>query len=253
MIENNFFKKSPEEELIDKFKLRRYPVDYGDNNAISYVSNIKENSDLQTNPDSLIRQTLKFLPENLINKRVIDIGCGEGRWSRLMAEKGAIVTGIDPSRKMIEFAKERSKKFNDKIELLQTNITDLANNNKKFDIAFSCYTFHNINNLNDIFQVLNKIIKYDGELLIATKLLDFNYSKNKILKKYYLPVKSKGHTIYTYGNELEDYEKSAKDNNFKLTESSLLEVEDSFTNKELNEQNIKIFNAVLKFGKIQIK
>lgn len=155
MIENNFFKKNPEEELINKFGLRKLPIEYNDNDAVNYISTIKENADLQTNPDNLIHQALKFLPENFINKQVIDIGCGEGRWDRLMAERGAVVIGIDASKKMIEFAKERSKKFNDKIELLQTNIADFIDNDKKFDLAFSCYTFNNINNLNDTFQILN--------------------------------------------------------------------------------------------------
>lgn len=253
MIENNFFKKNSEEELINKFGLRKLPIEYNDNNAVNYVSTIKENADLQTNPDNLIHQTLKFLPENLINKQVIDMGCGEGRWDRLMAERGAIVTGIDPSKKMIEFAKERSKGLSDKIELLQADIADLVNNDKKFDFAFSCYTFNNISNLNDIFQILNKILKNNGELVIATKLLDFSGIKNKILKEYYLPIKSKKHTIYTYGNEFKDYEESSKNNDFELIESYLQEVKDGFTNNELNKQNIKIFDAVLKYKKLQTK
>jgi len=251
MIENNFLKKNSEEKLINKFGLKELPIEYNDNDTINYVSNIKENADLQTNPDNLIHQALKFLPKNLINKQVIDVGCGEGRWSRLMARRGAIVTGIDNSKKMIEFAKERSKKFDDKIELLRTNIGNLADSDKKFDFAFSCYTFNNISNLNDIFQILNKILKNNGELVIATKLLDFSDTENKILKKYYLPIKSKKHTIYTYGNELKDYEESSKNNDFELIENYLQEVKDGFTNNELNEQNIKIFDAVLKYKKLQ--
>ncbi|HPY08924.1 MAG: class I SAM-dependent methyltransferase [Patescibacteria group bacterium] len=256
MIENNFFQKKQEEliqeeELINKFKLRKQPIKYDDNDAINYTSNIEKDANLQTNPDNLIQKALKFLPQNLANKRVIDIGCGEGRWSRLFAQRGANVTGIDASSKMIEIAKERSKEFINKIELLQANIENLYNEEKRFDFAFSCYTFNNINNLNDIFQILNKILKNDGELIIATKLMDFSKSKNEKLKKYYLPIKSKSHTIYTYGNELKDYEQYSKNNNFKLIKSHLQETEDDFTNNELNEQNIKIFDAVLKYKKLQ--
>lgn len=251
MIEDNFFKKKPEEELIDKFDLKEKPLEYSDNDAINYVSSIKEGADLQTNPDNLMHQAFKFLPENFTNKQIIDIGCGEGRWSRLMAEKGATVTGIDPSQKMIEIAKKRSKKFNDKIKLLNTDLINLTDSDKKFDFAFSCYTFNNISNLNDIFQILNKILKDHGELVIATKLLDFSSSENKILKKYYLPIKSGAHTIYTYGNELKDYEEFSKNNNFELIESYLQEIEDGFTNDKLNHQNIKIFDAVLKYKKLK--
>lgn len=251
MIENNFFKKnSQEEELIKKFGLRNTPVEYNENDAINYSSRISESADLEENPDNLIRQTFKRLPENLEDKQVLDIGCGEGRWGRLMVKHGAIVTGIDSSQKMIEIAKERSKKFGNKIELLRTDISNLINNDKKFDFAFSCYTFNNISNLNDIFQILNKLLKNDGELLIATKLLDFNNSANKILKNYYLPIKSNEHTIYTYGNDFEDYKNISKINNFELVDSYLKEVGGSFKNDELNNQNIKIFDAVLKYKKL---
>ncbi|HEY2591013.1 MAG TPA: class I SAM-dependent methyltransferase [Steroidobacteraceae bacterium] len=40
--------------------------------------------------------------------RVLDIGCGVGRWSRRLAGRGARVTGIDLSPTMIEEAKRRA-------------------------------------------------------------------------------------------------------------------------------------------------
>jgi 2-polyprenyl-3-methyl-5-hydroxy-6-metoxy-1,4-benzoquinol methylase len=41
--------------------------------------------------------------------RVLDVGCGVGRWSRLMASRGAIVTGVDLSPTMIAEAKRRAR------------------------------------------------------------------------------------------------------------------------------------------------
>jgi ubiquinone/menaquinone biosynthesis C-methylase UbiE len=40
--------------------------------------------------------------------RVLDVGCGVGRWSRLLAARGAHVTGIDLSPTMIEEARRRA-------------------------------------------------------------------------------------------------------------------------------------------------
>ena len=39
----------------------------------------------------------------------LDVGCGVGRWSRLLARRGAIVKGIDLSATMIEEAKRRAQ------------------------------------------------------------------------------------------------------------------------------------------------
>jgi 2-polyprenyl-3-methyl-5-hydroxy-6-metoxy-1,4-benzoquinol methylase len=255
MIENNFFRDAnPEEELIKKFNLRTTPIEYSESDAINYSSRIDEKVNLQENPDNLIRQAIKMLPENLSNKDVLDIGCGEGRWSRLMAERGGVVTGVDMNQKMIEIGNKRSEQLGNRIKLLKMNVGDLIDIKKKFDFAFSCYTFNNISNLKDIFQILNKSLKDGGELLIATKLLDFENSKNKIFKNYFLPIRSADkYTIYTYGNEIKDYDETSKNNDFKLIDSYLQETKDQFMNKELSNQNIKIIDAVLKYKKLPSK
>jgi SAM-dependent methyltransferase len=40
---------------------------------------------------------------------VLDVGCGVGRWSRLMARRGAKVTGIDLAPTMVETARRRAE------------------------------------------------------------------------------------------------------------------------------------------------
>lgn len=40
--------------------------------------------------------------------RVLDVGCGVGRWSRLLAARGALVTGVDLSPTMIAQSKRRA-------------------------------------------------------------------------------------------------------------------------------------------------
>jgi SAM-dependent methyltransferase len=41
--------------------------------------------------------------------RVLDVGCGVGRWSRLLASRGALVTGVDLSPTMIAQSRQRAK------------------------------------------------------------------------------------------------------------------------------------------------
>src|SRR6266550_1173373 len=41
-------------------------------------------------------------------KHVLDLGCGEGGYARELAKRGATVTGVDGSARLIEVARERS-------------------------------------------------------------------------------------------------------------------------------------------------
>jgi len=41
------------------------------------------------------------------NQRVLDVGCGTGRYCELLAKRGAKVVGIDSSAKMLEYAKRK--------------------------------------------------------------------------------------------------------------------------------------------------
>src|SRR5690242_13409159 len=39
------------------------------------------------------------------DKAVLDVGCGEGRFCRMLASRGAKVTGVDPTERLIEEAR----------------------------------------------------------------------------------------------------------------------------------------------------
>lgn len=41
------------------------------------------------------------------DEKVVDVGCGVGIWSSLMARKGAYVVSLDPSKRMLQRARQR--------------------------------------------------------------------------------------------------------------------------------------------------
>ena len=68
--------------------------------------------------DLLLRQEIVFEElGDLQNKKLLDLGCGVGRYSHLAAMKGAKVMGIDISPKAIEIAKKKLKNFKLKINV----------------------------------------------------------------------------------------------------------------------------------------
>ena len=56
----------------------------------------------------LLNPALFELLGDCSGKRVLDAGCGEGYLSRKLAASGAAVTGVDFSKRMLDFARERT-------------------------------------------------------------------------------------------------------------------------------------------------
>lgn len=48
----------------------------------------------------------EFLPDDLTGQRILDLACGYGQLSRTLAERGAEVTGVDMSTRLIANARE---------------------------------------------------------------------------------------------------------------------------------------------------
>lgn len=69
---------------------------------------------------------------NVKDKKVVDMGCGSGYFSRMLAAKGAKVTGIDSSKEQISIAVSRGTK---NIRYLLDNITSTKLKSNSFDIA----------------------------------------------------------------------------------------------------------------------
>jgi SAM-dependent methyltransferase len=59
--------------------------------------------------------------------RILDLGCGVGRWSRLLAARGASVTGVDISPTMIDEARRRARRegVTDRCRFHVSDISDL--------------------------------------------------------------------------------------------------------------------------------
>lgn len=100
-----------------------------------------------------------ILKENII-KNAIDIGCGGGRYSKYMAKKGIDVIAID---KNIEMFKYSEKEENKKITYRYGRMSNIAEDNEKFDFIISIGVIHNatsnseyIKSFKEIYRLLKK-------------------------------------------------------------------------------------------------
>ena len=70
------------------------------------------------------------------NKRVLEIGCGDGRLTLRLARLGANVLAIDPSPESIRVARSKKpSRFADQIRFSVGNAERLKNKSESFDIV----------------------------------------------------------------------------------------------------------------------
>jgi len=128
-------------------------------------------------------QTKKALLRSLNptrNDRILEIGCGPGTWTGLIASKCSQLVAIDVSEKMIKKAKEYV--HNDNVTFINSDFMD-HDFREKFDKIFSVRVFEYISNKKEFFRKACYLLDPGGELVIITKTRDSLWDFYKRLKK----------------------------------------------------------------------
>ncbi len=102
------------------------------------------------------------------NKKVLDIACGEGYGSDMLAEVASSVCGVDISEEAVLHAKNKYKR--DNLSFLTGSVADIPFDNESFDIIISFETIEHVSEDLQI-QFLNEIkrvLKKDGFLIISS-------------------------------------------------------------------------------------
>jgi SAM-dependent methyltransferase len=73
--------------------------------------------------------------------RVLDAGCGQGYLSRLMARRGAQVTGVEPAAAMYEYACARERERHDGVRYLQADLSSNVDLGRDYDAVIANMVF----------------------------------------------------------------------------------------------------------------
>lgn len=101
-------------------------------------------------------------------KSVLDLACGQGYFSRILAEQGAKVVGVDIADKLIAIAKEREKKKSLGIKYYVKDSAKLNGLPKsQFDYVVSNVSFHDIRNISKTIKECARVIKGGGKVIFS--------------------------------------------------------------------------------------
>lgn len=133
--------------------------------AEMWINNVQQGPDLVCREFMVTRPLLK-LAGPLESKRVLDAGCGEGFYSRRMADEGALVTGVDSSAKLVEAACAQDTGRTNRSEFQVASLTDLSELGQ-FDIVVCNQVLNMVPDLPNVFRQFSSVLPVGGRLIIS--------------------------------------------------------------------------------------
>jgi 2-polyprenyl-3-methyl-5-hydroxy-6-metoxy-1,4-benzoquinol methylase len=100
-----------------------------------------------------------FVHSTLIEKTLLDVGCGTGDFLVKAKKSNWIITGVEPNASARKIAKEKTS------HKILKDISEL--NSSKYDVITLWHVLEHVPNLTEYISQLKQLLKPDGTLLIA--------------------------------------------------------------------------------------
>ncbi|MEZ5815990.1 MAG: methyltransferase domain-containing protein [Hyphomicrobiaceae bacterium] len=113
------------------------------------------------------RRLMLDLIGDIGGKRVLEVGCGDGALSVELARRGAEVTGVDASERMIEAARERAREAGVPLTLHLGPAEDLPFGPEQFDLVVAQTILCFVADGSPAFGEIARVLKPGGRLVIG--------------------------------------------------------------------------------------
>lgn len=112
------------------------------------------------------RPAILNLAGDVAGRRILDVGCGAGPLLASLRGRGAIVTGVDPSVRMLELARRR---LGESTPLYRAGLggSPLPCADGVFDDAIACLVLHYLQDWKAPLTELRRVLVPGGRLLVA--------------------------------------------------------------------------------------
>ena len=154
-----------------------HKIDIYNDFASEYADKIVTRQESDTNPNGIL---ISFLDNigNVSGLNVLDAGCGEGFLSRILAARGAHVTGMDIAPRLIEIARARDPEG--RITYTVANLSEPQSAyRERFDLIASHLVLNDVFDYQGFLTTLGTMAKPGGRLVIV-----FNNPYSYVVRKH---------------------------------------------------------------------
>lgn len=137
-----------------------------DNVAEDYAKSVGETGDI--NHQKSLNPVIFKILGNVKGKKVLDLACGQGYLSRMLAKKGAKITGLEISPKLLSIAKELEKKQKSGIQYVLGNSARMKSiKSNSFDFIVSNVSFHDTAEIEKTIKECHRVLRTSGRLVFS--------------------------------------------------------------------------------------
>jgi ubiquinone/menaquinone biosynthesis C-methylase UbiE len=113
-----------------------------------------------------VRPAVIDLAGDVAGRRILDVGCGAGPLLESLRDRGAVVTGVEPSAKMLELARQR---LGDGVALYEAGLggDPLPFADGAFDDAIACLVLHYLEDWKAPLAELRRVLVPGGRVIVV--------------------------------------------------------------------------------------
>lgn len=110
----------------------------------------------------------KFTPAPLLNKALLDVGCGNTVMAQELSFRGADVLGIDPDQSLVFEAQKTAERIGSPAVFVATTAERLVAEGKTYDVVLCLDVFQDTPKVEQLIWACSKLLKDDGILIFST-------------------------------------------------------------------------------------